>query len=194
MRPGAAAGLGLAFAVGACSQPTEPAEAPPAPSAEVAAQTGEVGGLGATGAGLSGEVSGLSGEITDFRVEQTATATIVDIASDVLFAFDSAELSPQAPPQLRRAADLIRQGGAGTIRVVGHTDSQGADAYNQDLSLRRARSVVAWLSGEGGIPADRLVAEGKGETDPAAPNAGADGADDPAGRALNRRVEIVIPK
>ena len=53
---------------------------------------------------------------------------------------------------------------------------------------------MAWLSSQGGIPTDRLVAEGRGEADPVAPNAGTDGNDYPEGRAMNRRVTITIPK
>ena len=143
---------------------------------------------------LTGEISGLSGEVTPFEVTVTDRATIVDLAADVLFAFDSADLSPQAPEQLAKAADLIRKGGTGVISVVGHTDSKGDDAYNLDLSLRRARAVVAWLSSDGAVLSDRLTAEGKGETDPVAPNAGTEGNDYPEGRALNRRVQIVIPR
>jgi outer membrane protein OmpA-like peptidoglycan-associated protein len=146
------------------------------------------------GGGLNGEVSGLSGEITDFRVGQTATSTIVEIASDVLFAFDSADISAAAPAQLNRAADLIRQGGPGPIEVRGHTDSKGNTAYNLGLSERRAMEVAGWLRANAGIDAGRLKPRGMGETDPVAPNVRPDGADDPAGRALNRRVTIVIPK
>lgn len=80
------------------------------------------------------------------------------------------------------------------MRVVGYTDAKGDDTYNLDLSLRRARSVVTWLSTDGTIPADRLTAEGKGEAEPVALNAGTDGTDNPDGRALNRRVQIVIPR
>ena len=151
----------------AADEPLKPGSAAPAPTPSSAMQPG---------GGLHGEVSGLSGEVTDFRVEQTATSTIVEIASDVLFAFDSADLSAAAPAQLNRAADVIRQGGPGPIEVRGHTDAKGDIAYNLGLSERRAAS--------GGL----------GETDPVAPNARPDGTDDPAGRALNRRVTIVIPK
>lgn len=189
MRGALAAGL-LTAALAACSSPepeTPPAAAPPA-SIPRASDPAKPGG------GLIGEVSSLSGEVTAFRVSETATTTVVELAADVLFAFDKADLSPQAPAQLQRAADLIRQGGAGSVRVVGYTDSMGEDAYNLDLSQRRAASVVAWLSTAGGIDAARLVAEGRGEADPVAPNAGSEGNDYPEGRAMNRRVTITIPK
>ncbi len=192
MRGVFATGL-AALTLAACSEPAaDPAAAPAAtpPAAQTQSPTSDPT---RPGGGLVGEVSSLSGEITAFRVEQTATATIVEIASDVLFAFDSADLSPAAPAQLNRAADLIRQGGDSPVQVIGHTDSVGDDAYNLSLSLRRAQSVVAWLAGDGAIPTDRLAAAGRGEAEPVAPNE-ANGADNPDGRALNRRVALVIPK
>ncbi|WP_428151052.1 OmpA family protein [Brevundimonas sp.] len=184
---------GLLTALAACSSPEPEASAPAqvsaAPSSEnPAADPTRPGG------GLIGEVSSLSGEITAFRVSETARTTVVELAADVLFAFDKSDLSPQAPAQLQRAADLIRQGGPGPVRVVGYTDSHGEDGYNLALSQRRAASVVAWLGTTGGIDASRLVAEGRGEADPVAPNAGTEGNDYPEGRAMNRRVTITIPK
>lgn len=79
----------------------------------------------------------------------------------------------QASPQFRR------------VSVAGHTDARGPAAWNQDLSERRARSVVAWLV-ENGIAADRLEAHGFGPSQPIADNG------TPAGRAANRRVEFHI--
>ena len=70
-----------------------------------------------------------------------------------------------------------------SLEIQGHTDADGSDAYNLDLSDRRAKSVVAWLVAKG-IDAGRLQGEGKGEAAPVASNATADG------KALNRRVEI----
>jgi outer membrane protein OmpA-like peptidoglycan-associated protein len=69
--------------------------------------------------------------------------------------------------------------------VVGHTDSTGAEAYNQSLSLRRAESVVSEL-GNRGVPRGMMTAEGRGELEPRADN------DSEAGRQLNRRVEIFV--
>jgi OOP family OmpA-OmpF porin len=68
--------------------------------------------------------------------------------------------------------------------VDGHTDSEGEDAYNLDLSTRRGRAVVAWLVGKG-IAEHRLEARGFGEAEPVADNATEEG------RAWNRRVELV---
>ena len=67
--------------------------------------------------------------------------------------------------------------------IAGHTDADGSDSHNQDLSERRAKSVVAWLVAHG-IEASRLTPVGRGESEPIADN------DTSAGRALNRRVEV----
>jgi outer membrane protein OmpA-like peptidoglycan-associated protein len=73
------------------------------------------------------------------------------------------------------------------LRVEGYTDSTNTDAYNLDLSKRRAAAVVAWLAGKG-IAVGRLSAEGFGKAKPVADNT------TPQGRALNRRVEISVVK
>ena len=147
-----------------------------------------------TGSALTGAVGGLAGQITAFQVEVTATTFVVELAADVLFAFDSAELAPTADEQLRKTVAVIQRGGSGPIEVIGHTDARGEDAYNLDLSLRRARAVSAWLTAEGGVTAGRLRSVGKGEAEPVAPNETVSGADDPEGRAQNRRVQVIVPK
>lgn len=146
------------------------------------------------GQALSGSVSGLRGSISGFDVRRTDTETIVDIAADVLFDFDSASLSTGAPGKLATAAELILQGGTGTVTVAGHTDAKGDEAYNDKLSRDRARAVVTWLSGPGRVPGERLKSEGLGESEPVAANTAPDGTDDEAGRARNRRVTIAIPR
>ncbi|MDP2215017.1 OmpA family protein [Phenylobacterium sp.] len=200
IRPSAQAAWGLGLLVlTACGAPPEQrqdvADAPPpdpaiaAPPVAAAPAASPLG----SGAGLAGSVGGLTGAVTAFKVQETATAFIVELAADVLFDFDSADLSPQAPEQLRRAAALVAPGQT-AIQVIGHTDSVGEADYNLALSLRRARAVADWLSQAGGVPSSRLAASGRGESEPVAPNETASGADDPQGRALNRRVVVVIPK
>jgi len=71
------------------------------------------------------------------------------------------------------------------LNIIGHTDSDGSDGDNIDLSQRRAESVKAALVDDFDITANRLTAEGKGETKPVAEN------DSPEGKAANRRVEFV---
>jgi OOP family OmpA-OmpF porin len=71
------------------------------------------------------------------------------------------------------------------IQIEGHTDSKGSDVYNVQLSQRRARSVVQYLVQNLGVPENRLIPVGKGESEPIADNGIA------AGRQKNRRVQIV---
>jgi len=75
--------------------------------------------------------------------------------------------------------------------VEGHTDSKGADDYNQTLSEKRARTVKDWLVARGALAGTAAV-QGWGERRPVAPNAKGDGSDDPASRQKNRRVEVVL--
>ncbi|MEO7044252.1 MAG: OmpA family protein, partial [Ferruginibacter sp.] len=79
------------------------------------------------------------------------------------------------------------------IEMSAHTDSKGADDYNMTLSDNRARSVMEYILSKG-IATDRITSHGYGETKPVAPNANADGTDNPEGRQLNRRVEFTILK
>lgn len=106
---------------------------------------------------------------------------------EVLFAFDSAQLTPAARATLDQVVAKLSAADVLGITVDGHTDSVGSDAYNQGLSLRRADSVAAYLSSQG-VAAGKLKARGFGESRPVADN----GSD--AGRAQNRRVEIQVDR
>lgn len=114
----------------------------------------------------------------------------VTFAADAFFDFDKSTLKPEGKAKLD---DLVSKLGGINLEViiaVGHTDSIGSNAYNQRLSVRRAESVKAYLVSKG-IEANRIYTEGKGETQPIAPNT-INGRDNPAGRAKNRRVEIEV--
>lgn len=115
---------------------------------------------------------------------QSEVITLSD-QGEVLFAFDSAQLTPAAQEQLMGLMDKLKNADVLSIKVVGHTDSQGTDAYNQALSERRASSVAAFLL-EQGLAPDKLTSQGMGESQPVADNASEEG------RAKNRRVELVI--
>lgn len=158
-----------------------------ASSATVQPSKGATGGMQADISDLHAEASGLNVRITDF-------GTVVDLPSDALFAYDKSDLTPAAESELRKAAELIRRSPPGAIQVIGHTDSHGDDAYNQRLSEARARTVAAWFGQEVGVRTRTFDVAGKGETQPIAPNATDTGADDPVGRARNRRVEVILPK
>jgi outer membrane protein OmpA-like peptidoglycan-associated protein len=126
-------------------------------------------------------------------VEDTPRATRLVVDNDVLFDFDKAELRPQAAVALGRVAEIIRQRAPRAVRIVGHTDALGSDAYNRQLSERRARSVEQWLASHGGtLPP--VQATGRGEEDPVAPNVTPAGADNPEGRQRNRRVEVLLER
>ena len=105
----------------------------------------------------------------------------------VLFAFNSAELTPDARELLAGISPRLVDGSVQEVMVKGHTDSVGADAYNDKLSLRRAESVAAYLVSQG-VAADKVKTAGLGESQPLADN----GSD--AGRAQNRRVEIFVDR
>jgi OmpA-OmpF porin, OOP family len=110
--------------------------------------------------------------------------TTVALSTDVLFAFDSAELGERARATLADLASALADVD-GPIEVVGHTDSVGSDDYNRDLSERRAEAVAEVLRDELGADADLRV-EGRGSSDPVATESD----DDPEAAARNRRVEI----
>ncbi|MBA3562927.1 MAG: OmpA family protein [Gammaproteobacteria bacterium] len=136
----------------------------------------------------------VAGATQDLALEETDTEIRIDLAADVLFAFDSAELQPQAAATLQQAAAVIRERATGTVRIEGHTDAKGDDAYNQALSERRANAVRDWFVNEGGLSDLSFATRGFGESVPLAPNAKPDGTDDPEGRQKNRRVEIRVEK
>lgn len=126
-----------------------------------------------------GHVSTLEEETTE------GGETVLTLNADILFAFASAEVPPQAAS---RVAELIAAAPAGAaVRVEGHTDSIGDEAANLDLSRRRAEAVAEVIRDS----RDDLDLEvtGYGEARPVAPNE-VGGDDNPAGRAQNRRVEI----
>jgi outer membrane protein OmpA-like peptidoglycan-associated protein len=107
----------------------------------------------------------------------------VAIVYGINFDVDSDALRPDAGPALEQILAALEQAPDVSITIEGHTDSDGSDAHNLDLSQRRAESVAAWLV-ERGVAASRLEAVGRGESDPIADNAS------DAGKAANRRVEI----
>lgn len=125
----------------------------------------------------------------DARLTRDA-AIVVDLPADVLFDFDKSDLRADAKAPLDRAADLLRSYPQAPVEIQGHTDSKGSDAYNDGLSLRRARTVAQRLCEL--TDGRTLTVRGFGEREPVAPNAHPDGSDDAPGRQRNRRVAIVI--
>lgn len=122
------------------------------------------------------------------RVDENGCAVVgskLFTLEGVHFAFDSAKLRPDAEQQLQQAVRKLRDNRSANVDVIGHTDSTGPASYNEDLSMRRAQSVVDYLTNNG-VDASRLEASGRGENDPIASN------DTKEGRAQNRRVELVV--
>ena len=140
------------------------------------------------------KVEDIGGKVLDLQVKETETEIRIELAADVLFDFDKADIRSDARKSLKQVADIIKEKAKGPVRVEGHTDSKGSDAYNQKLSDRRANSVKDWLVKKGGLNDVRFSTAGFGAKKPAVSNTKPDGSDDPDGRQKNRRVEIVIGK
>ncbi|MCC6780157.1 MAG: OmpA family protein [Hyphomicrobiales bacterium] len=115
----------------------------------------------------------------------------LSVVGDALFDFDKASLRLEAEETLTAAGPEIAKLGGKPARIEGHTDGKGSDAYNMKLSETRASIVRDWLVGRNLVPIDTPI-KGYGKTRPVAPNATADGQDDPEGRQRNRRVEVVF--
>jgi outer membrane protein OmpA-like peptidoglycan-associated protein len=128
-------------------------------------------------------------------VHETAHELHILLAADVLFDFNKANIRPDAVPTLRQAAAKIKTAHASApIRVEGFTDAKGTAALNLHLSQQRAEAVETWLIQNAGMSVSSMTPKGYGAAQPVAPNQKSDGQDNPAGRQLNRRVEIVITK
>ncbi|MBD3764272.1 MAG: OmpA family protein [Rhodobacterales bacterium] len=141
----------------------------------------------AVGASLDAQAQDLERSIGDDRVRivNTGSELIVTMPQDILFAVDSAALRSDLVADLNAVARNLQKYPDTTVQVVGHTDNTGSAEYNLDLSQRRADAVAAELRA-GGVSSGRIVAYGRGESQPVASNLTEEG------RAQNRRVEIVI--
>ena len=117
--------------------------------------------------------------------------TLITLEDGVLFDFGKSDIRPDAAQTLTKLADVLTNAKVPAAHIYGHTDSVSDEAFNQQLSEARANAVKNDLSTKG-VTAT-MDATGYGESKPVAPNENADGSDNPAGRALNRRVEIFIP-
>ncbi|HBP30369.1 MAG TPA: OmpA family protein [Advenella kashmirensis] len=148
--------------------------------------------LNAAASELSESAKKLIEENGRISVRKADGGTILSVASDILFAFDSANLSPKAQATLKDISTIIRDSQVKVVKVIGHTDARGTDAYNRKLSKTRAQSVAAFLVREG-VAQSRIRSQGRGEAEPMAENE-INGKDNPSGRAKNRRVEFVLPK
>ena len=122
---------------------------------------------------------------TGAEVERQGDQLLVTMPSQITFATNESRIQPQFYGVLDDVAATFNKYPESYIDVIGHTDSDGSDAYNQELSERRAASVSSYLSNRG-VNSARLAAFGLGETAPIADNGTA------AGKQANRRVELRI--
>ena len=185
LRPGVALAAGLALLALGTSGGAEEAASPQ--PAKVLPIEGKV-------LDLVGITLGIDGALRDLGAQVTPEEIRIELSADVLFDFDSDRLRPDAVGSLKKVASILAAYPDRPVQIEGHTDSKGAEDYNQALSLRRAESVKSWLVKDGGADAARIHTSGAGKTRPKVPNQKPDGSDDPDGRQKNRRVEIVVRK
>ncbi len=160
-------------------------------SGEVVGIVGMNSTMNGSGVALTADVEQLQQAIQNLDADVKDLWISISLSSDVLFDFDRFKLKDSSRQVLNDLKTVIENSDVQTVTVVGHTDAKGSEEYNQRLSLKRAESVRHWLVTAGIDPA-LIVAEGHGEREPVAPNQQADGSDNPQGRALNRRVAVLI--
>lgn len=120
---------------------------------------------------------------TGVQVQRNGDELTLIMPGNITFASNSADISSSFYPTLNSLVQVFKEFDKNGVNIVGHTDSTGSLQLNQDLSNRRARSVAAYLEGNG-VPGTRISAYGAGPSQPVASN------DTTQGRAQNRRVEI----
>lgn len=173
--------------------------------AAVGAGVGALAGNTALGSVIGAAVGGTAGALIGKKMdkqkkeleatlpEETQVETInngealrVTFDSGILFATNSSTLSEASRSALRKLAESLNKNPDTDIKIVGHTDNTGNVDYNQTLSEKRAKSVYDYLMVDQGVSSKRMEYEGKGIHQPVADNSTVEG------RALNRRVEILI--
>ena len=130
----------------------------------------------------------------EFQALQSGRSLSMNLSGDVLFDYDKAALKPEAEQALKKVAVVLSQFPESKVTVEGYTDSKGTKSSNMQLSRERAQSVKDWLVKNGNVLAANILTKGFGEDYAIAPNKNQDGSDNPLGRALNRRVSIIVEK
>jgi len=146
-----------------------------------------VGGVvgGVIGRQMDKQADELAQNIPGAKVERVGEGIHVTFASGLLFDFDSDRVRQAAATNLRNLASSLGEYPNTDLLIVGHTDSDGPDSYNWDLSERRARAAASYLAAQG-VARTRLRTAGRGEAEPVTSN------ETDAGRQQNRRVEVAI--
>lgn len=187
--------------VAACATKTQTgAVVGTAGGAVVGGVIGKVAGSTAKGAIIGAVVGGAAGAIIGSRmdkqakeleqikgakVERVGEGIQVTFDSGLLYDFDSDVVRSEAQVNLRELATSLEKYPGSDLLILGHTDEQGSDTYNQALSERRANAAAGYLRNQG-VSGSRIATRGLGETEPVAPN------ETDAGRQANRRVEVSI--
>lgn len=177
---GAAVGAGLGQVIGGNTKST-------LVGAGIGAALGGVAG-GAIGRYMDNQEAALQQQFAASEaasIQREANVLAVTFKGDVFFDVNSAALKPGAYTEINRVANVLVQYPKTNIQIAGHTDSTGAEEYNQSLSERRAMSVQNALVNQGVAPM-RMQTIGFGEAQPIADNS------TEAGRQLNRRVVVTI--
>ena len=130
----------------------------------------------------------------EFQAQQSGRSLSMNLSGDVLFDYDKAALKPEAEVALKKVAVVLSQFPESKVTVEGYTDAKGSTSFNNQLSVERAQAVKIWLVKNGNVAETSIATKGFGEQYPIAPNKNKDGSDNPLGRALNRRVSIIVEK
>jgi outer membrane protein OmpA-like peptidoglycan-associated protein len=129
-----------------------------------------------------------------FQAQQSGRSLSINLSGDVLFDYDKTALKLAAEEALKKVGVVLSQFPESKVTVEGYTDAKGSKSVNMQLSVARAEAVKDWLVKNGGVAAVNIAVKGFGEQDAVAPNTNPDGSDNPLGRALNRRVAIIVEK
>jgi len=157
-------------------------------------QSGDAGKGALIGGALGGLLGGAVGNRLDKQAQElaqiaetqrTENGILTKLKGDILFTSASSSLAPAAGSNIDQIASIIKKYPEDIVTIVGHTDADGSEKFNQSLSEKRARSVYNRMIASGISPASLHVV-GAGEAQPVASNA------DASGKALNRRVELQI--
>jgi outer membrane protein OmpA-like peptidoglycan-associated protein len=131
------------------------------------------------------QAADLQADLEGAKIERVGEGIKITFSSGILFNVNKSDLQPTAQDNLQKLATILNKYPDTQVLIEGHTDSDGKEDYNMDLSMRRANSVATYLSGLQVDPT-RFHTMGYGETQPVASN------DTVEGKAQNRRVEIAI--
>lgn len=125
--------------------------------------------------------------LAESRKEEIVLDRVYPLTVSIYFAFDSHSLSDESKTRLTEIFQKYTSGQDVRVELIGHTDAIGSPQYNDQLSIKRAQAAENFLL-SAGLARERVYTEGRGETEPVAPN------ETPEGRRQNRRVKIVVVK